>query len=324
MSRKPPFLTIAIPAYKRPELLRKTLLSVFSQLSDVSDVEVLIADDSCDETNVDVLCWARSYLPGHQFRVIKNAVNLGIDRNIVNCIVGARGKYVWLLGEDDILRSGSVDLLSGTLMGSDVSFCFVNYRYVNGDHSKFHRSSVYDGESGLCKFNKFVEKHIHLMGFIGGCVINRSAWVSSDYKKYSGTYYSHVGGVIDSSFGRDILVISDDLVLNRAEDVSTFTWSKSTFEVYFSFFRVLRESLLVNDPCLLGVCNASAKKLFRIDSLMWLIAKRADGVYNFGVYRKFYMKDFSCLFSVGACLLSVFPKFILVPIRRFHLRRKFI
>lgn len=95
-----PFLTVAIPHYKRRQYLEINLQSIFAQ--NFSDFEILISDDkSGDDSNVAIPPLLTE--SGRQFRYYAQPSNLGYDGNVRFCLSAARGHYVMMLGNDDSL-----------------------------------------------------------------------------------------------------------------------------------------------------------------------------------------------------------------------------
>jgi glycosyltransferase involved in cell wall biosynthesis len=95
-----PILSIAIPTYKRFELLKETLASVFSLEFSIS-VEILVVDN--DPEQPELALAAMEEFRGEKFSYYKNQDNLGMFGNWNQCICLARGKYITLLHDDDIL-----------------------------------------------------------------------------------------------------------------------------------------------------------------------------------------------------------------------------
>lgn len=320
-------LTITIPTYKRPELLHKNLVHLFEQVASHDDVDVLVLDDSDGSGNLPWIAKIRDQFPHARLDYVVNPHNLGIDENIKNCIVRARSDYVWLLGEDDLLLPGALDKVVTALKKARPVFLFANYIYCDDTHTHTAESPVLPKGQGhsVVGFNAFAAESVWALGFIGGCVLRTADWKSQDVAKFKGTYYSHVGGIIDASVDRDIVVMHDILVLNRAEDINTFTWSNNTFDVYFSFYDMLRKSRLADDPALLARCEHAATHLFKVYSLPWLAAKRADGVYDRQAYGLYYAgaRQKGGGWHLAARLLAVFPRAPLRMLRRMHLRNRF-
>lgn len=320
-------LTIAIPTYKRPELLHKNLIHIFRQIAGRHEVAVFIADDSDGVENGHWIAEASAQFPDAQISCIVNSKNLGIDENIKHCIRTPQSDYIWLLGEDDLLTDGAVDKVLNVLTSCQPIFLFANYIYCDDGHTRFADRPVLDelAPSRLIDFDDFAASSIWALGFIGGCVIRAESWRQQAVEKFSETYYSHVGGIIDSCIGCQIYVVNDILVLNRAEDINTFTWSRSTFEVYFSFYDMLRNSRLAEQPALLRQSERAASRLFAVFSLSWLAAKRADGVFDLEAYRKHYRHrvELSRGWRLGALMLAVIPRGPLRLLRWAHLQRRF-
>src|SRR4051812_10481047 len=93
-----PLITVAIPAYNRPRLLREALASIAAQRA-FDNFEVVVCDDgglretrdvveSCDLPNV---------------RYYANRDRLGAIGNWNRCIQLAAGRWVTVLHEDDLL-----------------------------------------------------------------------------------------------------------------------------------------------------------------------------------------------------------------------------
>jgi abequosyltransferase len=109
MSDPSPLLTISVPTYNRSRYLARLLNSLKPQLANERRVELLISDNaSPDETPATLDQYRRD---GLIFRSIRNQENLGADRNIAQCFSEASGKYVWIIGDDDVLVSGCLSAI---------------------------------------------------------------------------------------------------------------------------------------------------------------------------------------------------------------------
>jgi len=287
-----PRLGICLPVYKRPALLEKCLESIFASIGK-AEVSVYVSDDSCDGTNDAVLEKFSKRYPN--FHVSKNEKNLGIDGNICKAIDMAETDFAWPIGEDDRLRHGAVAAVLERLDGESrgASFLFSNYEYVdnryrwsfNGPVLKVQRDELMGAE-------RFFREHSWAIGFIGACVVDRRLWGKTDSDRYIGTYYAHVGTIFESIGAKaKVLVIAEPLVLNRAEDSSTFTWSKHAFDVFFGWERMI--GLLRGGYSAADKKRAleSSKVLFKQRSPLWLVSKRADCIYRFRVFHRYYASD---------------------------------
>lgn len=92
-------LSVCVPTYKRPKTLYQAVVSFLAQNCNQSELIVLNdADD--DETDRMMRKFARKY-PQIYYR--QNPVNLGFCKNLQETMLTARGKYVYLLGDDDMI-----------------------------------------------------------------------------------------------------------------------------------------------------------------------------------------------------------------------------
>ncbi|GEM_PF-3274596 len=108
-----PLLSIAIPTYKRFDLLAETLESVFALHFDFP-VEVLVVDN--DPSNDALALQEISRFRDHSFVYYKNIENVGMFGNWNQGINLARGKYVTILHDDDLLLPAFAAELNSRLL----------------------------------------------------------------------------------------------------------------------------------------------------------------------------------------------------------------
>lgn len=93
-------LTIAIPTYKRFDLLKETLRSVFANDFKIN-IEVIVVDN--DPDNDMLALQEMKEFEKFQFKYYKNSENYGMFGNWNQCLMLAKGKYITLLHDDDLL-----------------------------------------------------------------------------------------------------------------------------------------------------------------------------------------------------------------------------
>jgi glycosyltransferase involved in cell wall biosynthesis len=91
-----PKVSICIPAYQEPVLLRRALQSVFDQ--SFENYEVIITDDSADRAVEKIV---KEFLPNTKLRYYKNASRKGTPENWNEAVRLARGEYIKILHHDD-------------------------------------------------------------------------------------------------------------------------------------------------------------------------------------------------------------------------------
>ncbi len=101
-----PLLAITIPTYNRGELLGILLDSIARDFPVwPADLEVVVLDNaSTDDTRAQV---QRRIGRGMPIRLIVNATNIGMDGNLAACFDATTAKYLWQIGDDEVLHGGA-------------------------------------------------------------------------------------------------------------------------------------------------------------------------------------------------------------------------
>src|SRR5712692_6186147 len=100
-------LSICIPSYNRPELLKVLLESIDC---DPARVEIVVREDSAPR-RAEVRMAVQAFAKTSPFRVFyaENDTNLGYDRNLRRLIDAAKGDFVLFMGDDDWFRPGQLE-----------------------------------------------------------------------------------------------------------------------------------------------------------------------------------------------------------------------
>jgi len=102
-----PLVTIAIPTFRRPRLLMEALTSAAMQ-KNFADYEILVVDnDPTEDIDKEVYHFLER-LPSKNVRYYRNESNIGMYGNWNRCIELARGEWITLLHDDDMLSEDIV------------------------------------------------------------------------------------------------------------------------------------------------------------------------------------------------------------------------
>lgn len=146
-------LTIAIPTYKRPELLRETLESVRLQTADPDSFEVVVVDN--DPEGDDLL--AAETMTGMGFRrfaYYRNAENMGMFGNWNRSIELAKSRWMTILNDDDMLKPDYVRQMSALLGKTELLSC----------NFSFHLDSVNPRLGAFSRLKSAVKPLLHGKG----------------------------------------------------------------------------------------------------------------------------------------------------------------
>ncbi|MFM2015882.1 MAG: hypothetical protein RIQ51_1372, partial [Bacteroidota bacterium] len=106
-------IQIAIPTYKRIYKLNKLLDNLLPEIKKFGDIfSVMVVDNDPEELldlplQIDRL--ALQY--GVPIKYYRNSYNLGGSGNVVRCLELADSQWIWLLGDDDLVRNESLKFL---------------------------------------------------------------------------------------------------------------------------------------------------------------------------------------------------------------------
>jgi hypothetical protein len=132
ISERRPLLSCAITTYNRAPWLTHSLPLLLEATRPWRDVvEVVVCDNASTDTTPDVV--ARFRGEGH-LSAHRNPANVGMLGNLGATARHARGAFVWLLGDDDLLVEGAIEnVLEGLAAHPEVEMAYMNYAYTTFD-----------------------------------------------------------------------------------------------------------------------------------------------------------------------------------------------
>lgn len=161
-----PKVTVAIPAYKAT-FLEAAIRSLLSQ--DFTDYEIVICDDSPDESVKKAIDPFLMELGEPKIRYFKNAKRLWGGGSLSRCIELARGEYIKPLFDDDLLLAGCISTLAAVLDGHPEVSLVSSRRYLvdeNGELLPDFIGNVMPFEEDSCVHGK------DLVSFLGDNTLN--------------------------------------------------------------------------------------------------------------------------------------------------------
>jgi glycosyltransferase involved in cell wall biosynthesis len=109
-------LSISIPTRNRAPYLQGLLNSIEEQVGQnrelLNDIKIYIFDNASNDSTCDVVKSS-----GLDILYKKNDENIGVDLNILQAYTAIPGKYVWVIGDDEILMKNSLNFVLGLIKG---------------------------------------------------------------------------------------------------------------------------------------------------------------------------------------------------------------
>lgn len=172
---KKPILSICFPVYNRIEPLEITLSAVLEQIDKIKNhgIEVVVSVNPSEDGDKSVINFVNGLQDKYEFKLNINSINIGPVNNMKIAIEMAKGKYIWMIGDDDLIIEGGVNKIYSILCDyPDVSWVFMNSARLNGRlqdrTSKISGMSINKGETGYFKNGKkkIIDMHKKIDGSI--------------------------------------------------------------------------------------------------------------------------------------------------------------
>lgn len=309
-------LSVCVPTYRRPALLDRCVRSAISSAGE-HPIEVVVVDDSVSDINGDVMKQLISEFPF--VRWVRNERNLGIDVNIQRAVDLATTDYAWLIGEDDLFLPGAIARVHARIQAGEEAFVFANYRYVDIDPTVVLGTASSEQMPGSMPRDEFISNHLWAIGFIGACVVRKSAWAVTDPMPYHGTYFTHVGRIAEIlSREPRVAVEAQPCVANRVEGGDTFTWKSDSYGVFVGFLSMCQKvgARVPEMATLMAGVGAGFERRFRLLSLRLAVRLRSERAFDRRQFDK-YLRHNAGLGSLKRWLMfliSVTPPRLLGPL----------
>jgi glycosyltransferase involved in cell wall biosynthesis len=127
-----PLLSMCITTYNRAAWLDVNLKQITKFVSPYTDVVEIVVCDNASSDNTEMIAAQYREFPG--FRYFRNPVNVGMLGNLRQTVHHARGRFVWILGDDDIVRAAALEkVLTAILDKPSVPLIYLNYGYTHHD-----------------------------------------------------------------------------------------------------------------------------------------------------------------------------------------------
>ena len=236
---EPPTLSLCLPTYKRASLLDQALRAVLGQVTPqmASAVEVIVLDNASPDETPQVVEAALADYPQVPVRYVRRGENIGPDANFLDAVVQARGEFVYLLSDDDVLLPGAVATLLELIAGHPGFDAFaLNIRHFATDPAvdlaavcifQVKEDRVFRGRDAAVSFLK---THIT---FLSAMAFRRTNIGAIDYTDKIGSIIIQAYFFLDAlAPGRGLYLTRDAFLAQRTDNVGGYNF----FEVFVTHF----------------------------------------------------------------------------------------
>ena len=257
-----PTLSLCLPTFKRAALLGGALRAVLGQITPemAPRVEVLVLDNASPDDTPAVVQKAQEEFPHVPIRYTRRPENIGPDANFTDALTRARGEFLFLLSDDDVLLPGAVVKLL-ELIAAHPGFDAFGLNTRPFTHSpEEDTAGIFRLERDVTMMSRddalvFLGTHITFLSCIA---FRRANVLGRDYADKSGTVLIQAFFFVDAlAPGRGFYVTRQPLLAQRADNNQGFDF----FQVFVTNFDLVLRYALRNGYSLVAVRRVRAKVL---------------------------------------------------------------
>ncbi len=270
-------LSFVISTRNRSDLIGRTLDTILAELP--LNAEIVVFDGASTDATPELLADYASRFAA--LRYVRAATNSGIDADYDNAVSHARGSYVWLFGDDDLLLSGAITRVLALLeRAPDLIIVDAEVRDAALGRVLDLRRLPFTGERvyGTEDTNRLLADAGNALSFIGGTIVRRSLWAARERAHYYGTLFVHVGVIFQAPL--TAIVLGEQFVALRYGNAS---WSARSFDIWMRLWPDLIWSLPAADWAKRAVTEREPWRDTR-----QVMRMRAKGAFDLSTYRAFF------------------------------------
>ena len=231
-------LSIAIPTYNRSYFLNNNLKQLLKEYD--NNFEIIIQDNaSTDNTHEIVEKYIKLGLP---IIYERNLTNLGWTKNFEICFKKAKTKYMILLGDDDIIVNGGVDIILNNINEYNPDLIFMNAFSIKNYNKEYYASK---NDSQQFDLDEFLCETILQFRLISSYVIN-TEYVNK-VKEFSGNF-AHLHVVFETlSNAKKFIKINNKLIgsfINNSDFDHKVNFSDIYVKEFFLLFNKYLSTIL--------------------------------------------------------------------------------
>ncbi|BCM25282.1 glycosyltransferase family 2 protein [Methyloradius palustris] len=209
-------MTIAIPTYNRCELLTFCLERIKNEFFRLTEheqglVTIFISDNASTDNTSEVILKYKSIFLG-RLESIKNANNMGMDFNFIQCYESAKSPYVWIFGDDDVLLPYGLNKVLNAISSQDVDLLYVNnYWFINDYEEKVFGNKKH-GEIRYKTSFEFTKQTNVMLTYLSGLIVRSG--IGREYRnELMGTKLVQLSWVLPQLIHGKIFIFLQDWIV---------------------------------------------------------------------------------------------------------------
>lgn len=307
-------LTISIPTHNSAYYLDEALSSIISEPGLGSDYEIVLSDNSFSSATQNL--YKKKYINYSGINYYRSLNYTSLDSNINRAVELAKGKYVWIFGDDDLIVPGAIISIIKYLKKHELSILILNSQsfskkgIIEERRVPFKSNLIYGNKED----NVFLADFGPYLTYIGAIVVNKELWIKNFDETKIGSYFAHLDVLFKIKKNRIAHFLSKDCIKMR---YGSQTWNAKSFEIWSIFFAEIIWDLQGYD------CEYKKKVIpkYPFRSPKILLASRAYGRLNLKVWEKTIQKSkkISNPIKILILLICLIPRNLLKFLYKFYI-----
>lgn len=298
-----PLISIVIPSNNRTDLLGQAIHSIISETGWDSNCELCISDNSTGDETFTFINTRYDRNPQIVYRRSLDAPSL--DENVNMAISMARGEYVWVFGDDDLIEVNFLAKLISYLKTSapDIvilnSSSFQEQGQVEASRRSLENLVVYERENN----DLFLAEQGAYISYVASIVIKKKLWTKFFRPEKIGTFFAHIDAVCRAKIGHTAHFLPQKAIRMR---LHMQTWTAKHFEIWNIYYpKIIWE---------LDNYSSQAKrkviKQYPLKSVGRILASRAYGRFNFKIFKLILLpaENSSLIVKASGFFISIIPR----------------
>ncbi len=246
MVEQSPIISLCIPTYNRSRLLKEALDAIVFQIEDGKFwdvVELVICDNASTDDTQAVLSAFLNEHPDLIFTTHLQDSNLGPDGNIYTALRKAKGRWAWVLSDDDILLPGSLKSLIQMLTEfKDTPVVCVNARSFEVTPDEVTPSFLNNSNESIVEHDSALIHLGTMLTFLSILVVPTKSYAQTDYSRFVGTQFLHAHIFIDAiKEAGGIRTVSQPLIAVRANNTGGYVFYQTFGTDFASLLEYARQ-----------------------------------------------------------------------------------
>ncbi len=298
-----PLISIVIPSNNHTNLLKQAIESITSEAGWNSNCELCISDNS--EGNETSTFIQTKYSGSSQIVYRRSLDAPSLDENVNMAISMARGEFVWIFGDDDLIEENFLAELITYLKTTKLDILILNSSSFQ-ERGQVEVSRRFLDGLVVYKPNDndlFLVDQGAYLTYVPCIVIKKKLWKKFFRQEKIGTFFAHIDTVCRAKIGHIAHSLPNPAIKMR---LHTQTWTAKHFEIWnIHFPEVIWE---------LDNYSLQAKKnviqRHPLKSLRRILASRAYGRFNFEIFKLILLpaENSSSFVKVFGFFISIIPR----------------